>query len=258
MASPTRNLFPLAAALLAVWLPIEVANAQQEVTSVTTLLAEARQALGGDASRAEIKTFKITGRIRSSNRLESGSFEIICALPDRFVQIEQRAIINPGQMVAEPSYSPSVEHRATRLGFNGDKLIFEPHVNYTFARTTNFPPSDAQLQRAMALARAGFANLTLGLFAESFAGVPLHFSAATGSDAETSVLVAGRDATGTLTFNRQTHLPARFGRMRYDDYRGVAGRKVPFRFTDGLDEWIVREFLVNVDIGDKVFRPTER
>ena len=255
MVTSSRNTPLLAAALLAVSLPMSIAATPQSPV-VSKILAEARQALGGEASRAAIRSFKIRGLIKFANRLESGSFEIVCALPDKFVQIEHRAVIDAGHTVSEPSSRPSVEHRATRLGFNGNDLIFQPHVVVpTSRRQDRVILSQARLSEAMKAARNGFANLTLGLFAESFAGLPLRFSEATGPDSEHSVQVEGTDVTGTLTFNPQTRLPERFGRMRYDDYRDVGGRKVPFRISDNLNTWIVQEFTVNVDVSEKVFKP---
>ena len=258
MSRLNQTALVLAAAMLAVLLSLSMEAAPQS-PGVAKLLAEARQALGGDASRAGIKSFKITGTIKTSNRLESGSFEIICTLPDKFVQIEQRALINPGHTVSEPSSRPSVRHQATRLGINGNDLIFQPHVIIpTSTRENTLVLTRAQLDSALKTARNGFANLTVGLFADGFAGVPLHFNEAAGPDSEHSVQVTGPDIAGTLTFNRQTRLPERFGRMRYDDYRDVGGRKVPFYISDNTTEWIVREFLVNVDVAEKVFKPTNR
>ena len=244
--------------MLAVSLSMSTAAAPQS-PAVAKLLAEARQALGGDASRSGIRSFKMTGTLKTSNRLESGSFEIVCTLPDKFVQIEHRALIDPGYTVSEPSSRPSVRHQATRLGLNNNDLIFQPHVIInTSRRDHNLVLTQAQLDSALKAARNGFANLTLGLFAEGFAGVPLQFNEAAGPDSENSLQVTGPDVAGTLTFNRLTRLPERFGRMRYDDYRDVGGRKVPFHISDNLTAWIVREFLVNVDVAEKVFKPTNR
>ena len=237
-------------------LPAGNVSAQQS-PGVAGLLAEARQALGGDASRAEIRSFRIKGTLKSLNRLESGAFEIVCVLPDKFLQIEQRAIIYPGELVSDPMYSPSVEHRATKLGFNDGGLIFHPHINSPVARQ-QFSPTQAQLNRASDLARVAFANLTLGLFAESFAAVPLHFTAASGADASSGVQVVGPSVRGVLTFNSQTRLPERFGRVSYEDYRDVGGRKVPCRMTEGPDQWLIREFLLNADINEKMFKPTNK
>ena len=256
VSTPNRTALLFAAAMIAVTLSISIGAAPQS-PAVAKLLAEARQALGGDASRARIRSFKITGTIKTSNRLQSGSFEIVCALPDRFMQVDQRAVISAGEMVSEPSRGPSVHREATRLGFNGDRLIFQPHVVIPGSRrNTNLVLTQAQLAGALKAARNGFASLTLGLFAEGFAGVPLQFTEETGPGSENSVQVTGPDVAGTLIFNRQTRLPERFGRMRYDDYRDVGGRKVPFHISDNFTEWIVREFLVNVDVPEKVFKPT--
>jgi hypothetical protein len=223
--------------------------------AVAKLLAEARQALGGDASRAGITSFKITGSIKTSDRLESGSFEIVSALPDKFLQIENRVTLSAGQMVSEPSHGPSIYRRVSSLGFNGDSLIFHPHGMPPSA-LRGLPLTPAQTTAAMKAAKTGFVNLTLALFAESFAGVPLQFSDATGPDSEHSVQVTGPDIAATLTFTRQPRLPERFGRMRYDDYRDVSGRKMPFRITDGHTEWHVQDVLINVNVPEKLFKPT--
>jgi hypothetical protein len=233
-------------------------TATEQSPRVVRLLTHARQALGGDAGRTAITSFRITGTMKSSNRLETGSFEIVCVLPDKFVQMETRSIFSPGETVSEPSSGPSVSYRSTRLGFNGDDLILQPHVSRDSLRMGVQSPSQAESSLAMKVARAGFVTLTLGLFADSFAGVPLQFSDATGPNADAAVQVTGPDVSATLFFDRQTRLPERFGRMLYRDYRDVGGRKVPFSTTDGLDEWLVREFHVNVDIADKVFKPTSK
>jgi hypothetical protein len=254
MVTLSRTAPLLAAALLAVSAPIGTSAAPQS-PAVAKLLAEARQALGGDASRASIRSFKITGSLRTSDRSESGSFEIVSALPDKFLQIENWVTLSAGQMVSEPSHGPSIYRRATRLGFRGDRLIFQPDDSPA-ASFRGFPLTLEQTTAAMTAARTGFANLTLALFAESFSGVPLRFSEAAGPDSANSIQVTGPNIAATLTLNRKTRLPERFGRMRYDDYRDVSGRKIPFRITDGHNKWHVQDVFINVMLPEKLFQPT--
>jgi hypothetical protein len=164
VSTPNRIALSLAAATLAVTLSTSIGAAPQS-PAVAKLLAEARQALGGDASRGLIKSFKVTGTIKTSNRLESGSFEIVCALPDRFIQIDQRAILSPGETVSELSSGSSVSRRVTKLGFNGDSLIFQPPMMPP-PKLRGLPFTRAETSALLKAARNGFANLTIGLFAE--------------------------------------------------------------------------------------------
>lgn len=211
------------------------------------LLEKARTALGGDTA---VSSFKIVGSIKTRNRGESGRFEIACDLPSRFVQLENRAFLNPGDTVARPTYGgPHIQHIIVKLGFDGDDVIYErsPREQQWRLSPERYPPpppTKAQLQVVMSKARQAFLNLTLGLFASSFAGAPVAFTDVTGSDAGRAVRVEGAGLVRTLVFNTQTALPERLDGVRYLDYRDVAGRKVPSRIADGADEWIIEEFTI--------------
>ena len=56
-----------------------------------TVLAAAREALGGDTRLSAVKTFTATGRTRQvrGNNLVPIEFEITCELPDRFVRRDE-------------------------------------------------------------------------------------------------------------------------------------------------------------------------
>jgi len=84
----------------------------------------------------------------------------------------------------------------------------------------------------------------MGLFAASSAGAPVQFKPARGAEARTAVLTEGKGFSRTLVFNPHTHLPERLNGVRDLDYRDIGGRKVPARIHDGVDEWIIDEFVV--------------
>ncbi|HEX7779025.1 MAG TPA: hypothetical protein VF424_07300, partial [Vicinamibacterales bacterium] len=81
-----------------------------EKETPATILAAARQALGGDAKLAAIKSFVATGRTRQirGNNLVPIEFEIACELPDKYVRKDE---------------IPAQESDPTSSGFNGDQLI---------------------------------------------------------------------------------------------------------------------------------------
>jgi len=237
-------------------------SAAPQASHVSELLAAARQALGGEQRLSAIKTFKITGSVATPERddlgrarptRDYGTFEIDCELPDKFVQIENRAMRQSDASIS--GGGTSVYHSVTTLGFNGDRVIYA-HPLDSYSASPPLPPTSAVLEAQLRRARDGFANLTLGVFAASFAGVPLQFNESAGPDAARAVLVTGQDFRGTLLFNARTHLPQRLERVSYDDYRDVDGQKVPFLITNGRDEWRLKEFLVNVVIPSKVFTPS--
>ena len=229
------------------WLLGTGLSAAPQPPGAQALLESARTALGGDIA---VSSFKIVGSIKTRNRGESGRFEISCDLPSRFVQIEDRAFLDPGDTVARPTYGgPHIAHIIVKLGFDGDDVIYErsPREQQWRLSPVRYPPpppTKAQLQIVMSKARQAFLNLTLGLFASSFSGAPVTFREAPGADAGRAVIVEGAGFARTLVFNTQTGLPERLDGVRYLGYRDVAGRKVPSRIADGADEWIIEDFTI--------------
>src|SRR5262249_23629665 len=86
-----------------------------------------------------------------------GAFEIDCELPDKFVRIDNRQIYNPSGLAARGGAAsngePAVQLTTQTIGFNGSQLI---------ANQGSSPLSQA-------VPRAASANVTLGIFASSFA-----------------------------------------------------------------------------------------
>src|SRR5437762_1183142 len=99
------------------------------------ILAQARQALGGDKKLSAVKSFTATGRTRQvrGENLVPIEFEINCELPDKYVRKDE---------------IPAQESGPTATGFSADELIQDPPPAPPPARAGAPPPTPAQLDAA--------------------------------------------------------------------------------------------------------------
>jgi hypothetical protein len=173
-----------------------------------TVLAAARQALGGEQRLSSVKNFVVTGRTRQvrGDNLVPIEFEIAFEMPDKFVRKDE---------------IPAQESGPTSTGFNGDELIQVPVPTpppASFPARAGGPPApsaaqlDAMRAGRVASAKQDFVRLALGMFAGSFSTYPLTFTYAGQAEApqaKADVL----DAKGPANFavrlfvNSETHLP---------------------------------------------------
>lgn len=205
-----------------------------------SILAAAREALGGEKKLGEVRSFVATGRTRQvrGNNLVPIEFEILCELPDKYLRRDE---------------IPAQESEPTSSGFNGDALIQIPPPAETTAGgakpaapppqggasaaqpaakaplqppqaqtspgqapaapagPAGGPPPDPRKARVTAL-KQDFARLTLGMFASSYSGYPLVFSQIGQAEApqgKADILdVKGPGAFVLKLFiNSDTHLP---------------------------------------------------
>lgn len=232
-----------------------------------TILAAARQALGGGKVLSETTSFVLKGTKQTTTYTvkSSASFEILCELPDRFVWKEDAGL-----------------RGAMAIGFNGGRVITTTPQSMAASQPITAAVSSAQSAAVIAdsdqllVARIDFAVVTMGLFATSFPSTPLKFT----TPRPGAIDMRGRDDfAATMLFDPITHLPDRLGykvvapqgaglqlrQWTYGDYRDVEGRKVPFRVTisvgrDGATqltqeaEWDVSEVKFNVKIDGREFR----
>jgi hypothetical protein len=197
-----------AAAVLAP--PVSLLTAQAPAKDAATILAQAREALGGEKRLSAIKNFVATGRtqqVRGDN-LVPIEFEIAVELPDKYVRKDE---------------IPAQESGPTSAGFNGEELIQLPVLAVPTpppgmgrAGAPAGPPPQAQLdamrKARVAAVKQDFVRLTLGMFAGSFSGYPLTFTYVGEAEApqgRADVLEAKAPPNFTLRFfvNSQTHLP---------------------------------------------------
>jgi hypothetical protein len=205
------RLFMLIGVLAAMSLPmVSTPTAQAPARDAATVLAEAREALGGEKRLSAVKNFVVTGRTRQvrGDNLVPIEFEIAVELPDKYVRKDE---------------IPAQESGPTSTGFNGDELIQlpvpatpTPPAGVGRAGGPATPPSPAQLENArktrVATVKEDFVRLTLGMFAGSFSSYPLTFkyvgqAEAPQGKADVVEAKAAPNFTVRLFVNSQTHLP---------------------------------------------------
>jgi len=253
------------------------------------VLAAAREALGGDAVLAAVKSFVATGRTRQirGNNLVPIEFEINCELPDKFVRKDE---------------FPAQDTDLTVAGFRGDALIQFPAPGAGRGGEQSAPSRgtgpNADQQRLNTV-RQEFVRLTLGAFAASFPTYPLTFkyaAEAEAPDGKADVLDVSGPAnfSARLLVQRETHLPVMLiwqmpqppgpprgappagpgapaasvappataapmeVRLYYADYRAVNGIKWPFRIRRAVggtttEETTFDRVNINVTIAPRKF-----
>ena len=206
--------FVLIGAVAAISLPlVSTPAAQAPARDAATVLAEAREALGGEKRLSAVKNFVVTGRTRQvrGDNLVPIEFEIAVELPDKYVRKDE---------------IPAQESGPTSTGFNGDELIqlpvaaaptppsgMPPGMGRAAGPAT--PPSPAQLEAArktrVATVKQDFVRLTLGMFAGSFSSYPMTFTYVGQAEAPQGkadvVEAKAPNFTVRLFVNSQTHLP---------------------------------------------------
>ena len=203
------QVFAIGTAAAVLSMPVSLLTAQAPAKDAATILAQAREALGGEKRLSAIKNFVATGRtqqVRGDN-LVPIEFEIAVEFPDKYVRKDE---------------IPAQESGPTSTGFNGEELIQLPVPSVPMpppgmgrAGAPPGPPPQAQLdamrRQRVATVKQDFARLMLGMFAGSFSGYPLTFTYVGEAEApqgRADVLEA-KAPNFTLRFfvNSQTHLP---------------------------------------------------
>jgi hypothetical protein len=223
------------------------------------VLADARAAMGGEATLSSVRSFTTTGRTRrvQGNNLVPIEFELLVELPDKYLRKDE---------------IPAQESDPTTTGFSGDSLLQIPAPNPPQPRPGMPPPPEGQFE--------DFARLMLGMFAASFDAYPLTFTyigqaeAPEGKahvlegtaadnfklrffvDMKTSLPImvswtapgrpmpAARGVSGAPSSSRGATPPAASPakpqppppehRLYFADYREVDGLKLPFRLRRGI------------------------
>ena len=100
------------------------------------ILASARQAMGGDAKLAAVKSFTATGRTRQvrGDNLVPIEFELFVELPDKYLRKDE---------------VPAQESGPTATGFNGEELVRGSAAGHAAgAARARRPPNPAVLEAA--------------------------------------------------------------------------------------------------------------
>ena len=107
------QVFAIGTAAAVLSMPVSLLTAQAPAKDAATILAQAREALGGEKRLSAIKNFVATGRtqqVRGDN-LVPIEFEIAVEFPDKYVRKDE---------------IPAQESGPTSTGFNGEELIQLP------------------------------------------------------------------------------------------------------------------------------------
>jgi hypothetical protein len=191
-----------------------LAGGAEQARDASSVLAAAREALGGEKALTAVKAFVATGRTRQirGQNLVPIEFEIACELPDKYVRKDE---------------VPAQESEPTTSGFNGEKLIqvpkppdpapassVKPPAEPAAAGVQSAPPApppDPRKARVVSLEQ-DFARLALGMFAASFDSYPLTFAYVGQAEApqgKADVIDAKGPGSFTvrLFINAETHLP---------------------------------------------------
>jgi len=209
---------------------VSTPTAQAPVRDATAILAQAKEALGGEKRLSGVKNFIATGRTRQvrGDNLVPIEFEIAVELPDKYVRKDE---------------IPAQESGPTSTGFNGNDLIqlpvpmAPPAPPGADGRAGGPPAPNPAQQEAMKAARVAavkqdFTRLTVGMFAGSFSSYPLTFSYVGQAEApqgKADVLEAKAPPNFTLRLfvNSETHLPIMVS------WQAPAGRGGPGRGGPG-------------------------
>jgi len=190
-----------------------VVSLRGQTPDAASVLAKAREALGGEKRLTAVKTVVATGQTRQvrGENLIPIEFEINIELPDKYSRRDE---------------TPAVESGYTTSGFNGDGLIqlpqpVAPPASMMSGRPGGPPPPTpeqmaaqlaAQRKTRVTTLKQDFTRLTLGMFAASFPSYPLTFTRigiAESPQGKADVIEAkGPDNfTARLLINQETHLP---------------------------------------------------
>ena len=148
--------------------PASAQSQAQSSEKATSVLAEARAAIGGESKLVGVKSFVVTGRTRQvrGDNLVPIEFEIQAELPDKYSRRDE---------------FPAQDLGPTVTGFNGDRFVQIPVPQPPPARPGGPPPPTPEQLQAAARVQLGnvkqdFARLMLGLFATSYPSHPLTFA----------------------------------------------------------------------------------
>ena len=159
------------------------ALAQGQARTADSIVAAAREALGGAARIASIKSFIATGRTRQvqGDNLVPIEFEMACEWPDKCYRRDE---------------IPARESGPTTVGFNGDELIQLPVAPAPVAppagRPGGPPPNlDAQRAARAMTSKQDFARLLLGMTVATVPNFPVTFTVAGEAEAFLGWKVSG-------------------------------------------------------------------
>lgn len=183
------------------------------------VMADMRQALGGEKKLAAVKTLTAAGKNDRAmgERSITGDYEMALELPDRFYTKQVMAQTPMGNV-------------SMTLGFNGAALIQDTEVPQApgggmrmvfgggAAPNASAEEKSAADAKMVATQKQEFARMALGIFGDSTPAFPLtytHGGVAESPDGKADVILVKGDGdfAGKLFVDQKTHLPLMFSWM---------------------------------------------
>jgi len=182
------------------------------------VLAQVREALGGDKKIAAVKTVAASGRSVKVSGETSGApadFEFAMELPDKYMKKEVLAMLGNNAITHTSGFNGDdvISATDTPPNLGGGRMVIQMGPGGPAPGVPPTPEQQAAMRKAaLASAHEDFARLTLGMFASSYPAFPLEFSyagQAESPDGKADVIGVkgpyGFDAR--LFVDTSTHLP---------------------------------------------------
>jgi hypothetical protein len=184
---------------------------------VARVLADVREALGGEAKLSAVRLVQVEGqrtRVVSEGQSRASAFEFAMGLPDKFVRTDVMGNFNGMDIMRTSGFNgPGLIEKtdAPQMGGGGHVMMRIGPGGMVGGEAT---PEQLEAQRQMAMAsnKREFARLALGMFGQGFAVFPLEFAyagTAESPDGSAHVLdVRGEDDFQARMFiDTKSHLP---------------------------------------------------
>lgn len=182
------------------------------------VLADVREALGGDKKLAAVTSLTVTGRstrVTGETSSPPTDFEMAMVLPDKYMKKDVVAVLGPTALSRTSGFNGSelIEAMDAPPSMGGGMIVRMGGPGGGPMGTQPSPEQQAEMRKNSLLAnRQEFARLTLGMFATSFKGYPLTFALAgqaESPDGKADVIdVKGEgDFAAKLFVDTKTHLP---------------------------------------------------
>jgi len=195
----------------------QAADVSKVITDANKVLAEVRQALGGEKKLAGVKTLSATGRatrVNGDTSMPPTDFEMAMELPDKYVRKDVVATLGNATITRTSGFNGSapIDVVDTPPAMPG-MVFFRGPGGPTTPGMQPTPEQAAEARKAsLRSSRQDFARLTLGMFAASFDAYPLQFAyagQAESPDGKADVIdVTGPDEFALKLFtDAGSHLP---------------------------------------------------
>jgi hypothetical protein len=203
-------------------------------TDVNKVLADVREALGGEKKLAAVTSLTVSGRstrVTGDSSAAPTDFEMAMLLPDKYMKKEVVAVMGTNTLSRTSGFNGGelIEAMDAPPGMGSGGMVIRMAGAPGAMGTPQTPEQEQEMRRITLLAnRQEFARLTLGMFAASFKAYPLTFASAgqaESPDGKADVIdVQGEGGFAAKLFvDAKTHLPLMLSWMAKEPLRMNVG-----------------------------------